>query len=105
MPGDAAISVISYGELIYGAEKSLDRDRTLRTLLDLVTLIPVLPLPARAGELYGMARRILEQKGMMIGSNDLWIAAHGLAEDAVVVTNNVSEFIRVPGLKVENWTG
>lgn len=103
-PGDAAISVITSGELLYGAEKSLNRELALQQLADLATLIPVLPLPQEAAATYGAIRAHLEARGTMIGNNDLWIAAHARAEGLVLVTNNEREFKRVPGLKVENWT-
>ena len=102
-PGEAALSVITYGELLYGAAKSLQRTAALERLRDLVLLLPALALPEGAGETYGMLRAELEAKGEMIGNNDLWIAAHALAAGLVLVTNNEKEFRRVRGLKVQNW--
>lgn len=101
--GDAAISVVTYGELRYGAEKSGAPAASFRRLQDLVGLIPVLPLSATAGEHYGEIRAALEQGGQMIGNNDLWIAAHAKDAGLTLVSNNEREFRRVPGLKVENW--
>jgi len=102
-PGEAAISVITSGELLYGAEKSQHRARALEQLEELATLIPVLPLPENAAQTYGTIRRYLEVHGETIGNNDLWIAAHAKAADLILVTNNEREFKRVPGLKVQNW--
>jgi tRNA(fMet)-specific endonuclease VapC len=102
-PGDAAISVITSGELLYGAEKSQQRARALEQLEELVSLIPVLPLPENAAHTYGSIRRQLEVRGETIGNNDLWIAAHAKAAGLILVTNNEREFRRVPGLKVQNW--
>lgn len=101
--GEAAISVITSGELLYGAEKSQHRARARQQLEELATLIPVLPLPENAAHTYGMIRRQLEARGEMIGNNDLWIAAHAKAAELILVTNNEREFRRVPGLKVQNW--
>ena len=101
--GDAAISVITYGELLYGIEKSKDRVLRLRQFSELSSLLPVLPLPESGGETYGAIRAALESRGETIGNNDLWIAAHAKAAALTLVTNNESEFRRVPGLKVENW--
>lgn len=101
--GDAALSVVTYGELLYGAHKSRQRELALARLADLVTLLPVLDLPARAADEYGEIRAALEKKGEVIGGNDLWIAAHAKAEKLILVTNNKGEFKRVPGLKVQNW--
>jgi tRNA(fMet)-specific endonuclease VapC len=102
-PGEAALSVITYGELFYGAAKSLQRAAALERLQELVRLLPALALPDSAGEAYGSIRADLESKGEMIGNNDLWIAAHALAAGLVLVTNNEREFRRVRGLKVQNW--
>ncbi|RJF90041.1 type II toxin-antitoxin system VapC family toxin [Oleomonas cavernae] len=101
--GAAAISVITYGELRYGAEKSTSRDSSLERLAALVSLLPVLALPDSAAETYGLLRAELERRGEMIGGNDLWIAAHALSEQFTLVTNNVREFQRIPGLAIENW--
>ena len=102
-PGEAALSVITYGELLYGAAKSSQRQAALERLQELVHLLPALPLPESAAEEYGSIRAELESKGEMIGNNDLWIAAHALATGLTLVTNNQSEFRRVRGLKVQNW--
>jgi len=102
-PGEAALSVITYGELLYGAAKSTHRTAALERLRELVQLLPALPLPETAAETYGTIRAELELKGEMIGNNDLWIAAHALASGLILVTNNEKEFRRVRGLKIQNW--
>ena len=61
-------------------------------------------MPETAAEAYGLVRARLEAKGETIGNNDLWIAAHAMAANLTLVTNNEREFRRVPGLKVQNWT-
>jgi tRNA(fMet)-specific endonuclease VapC len=104
LPADSAsISVITYGELRYGVERSGARDRALQLLLELATLLPVAPLPALAGAAYGEIRALLSRQGKIISNNDLWIAAHARTAGLTLVTNNEREFSRVPGLKVENW--
>ena len=102
-PGEAALSVITYGELQYGAAKSAQRESALERLRELVNLLPALSLPETAGEAYGMIRAQLESRGEMIGNNDLWIAAHAMAARLTLVTNNEREFRRVRGLKIQNW--
>lgn len=102
-PGDAAISVITWGELLYGAEKSAQRKKALLLLEEFKTLVPVLPLPENAGKIYGAIRASQESQGKPIGNNDLWIAAHAKAATLTIVTNNEQEFQQVPGLKVQNW--
>jgi tRNA(fMet)-specific endonuclease VapC len=104
-PGDAAISVITWGELLYGAEKSQQRKRALQLLEEFKSFVPVLPMPENAGKTYGTIRAILESKGKPIGNNDMWIAAHAKAVALTIVTNNEREFQRVPGLMIQNWVG
>src|SRR5437879_2343643 len=101
--GEAALSVITYGELLYGAAKSAQRTAALDRLRELVQFLPALPLPESATESYRTLRTELESKGEMIGNNDLWIAAHALAAKLILVTNNEKEFQRVRGLKLQNW--
>lgn len=102
--GEAALSVVTYGELRYGAAKSKQKQVTTARLTDLISLIPVLPLPDTAAREYGEIRATLEAKGETIGGNDLWIASHARCLGLILVTNNEREFTRVPGLKVQNWT-
>jgi len=102
-PGEAVLSVITYGELVYGAEKSQFREQASRQLAELASLLPVMELPFRAGEIYGSIRAALEAEGCTIGNNDLWIAAHAKAASLILVTNNEREFRRVQGLDIQNW--
>lgn len=101
--GDVVMSTITYGELNYGAQKSQHREMALSRLSSLSALIPVKPLPVEVAEAYGRIRARLEHAGTPIGANDLWIAAHAMAEGWVLVSNNLREFSRVDGLQSENW--
>ncbi|MGD9825257.1 type II toxin-antitoxin system tRNA(fMet)-specific endonuclease VapC [Desulfobacter sp.] len=102
-PGEAAISIITWGELLYGAEKSKQKKNVLTLLNEFSILVPVLAMPESAGKSYGIIRAFLESNGKPIGNNDLWIAAHAKAENLTLVTNNEKEFTRIPKLKVRNW--
>jgi tRNA(fMet)-specific endonuclease VapC len=102
-PGEAVLSVITYGELLYGVEKSQFRGQAMKQLAELAGLMPVMELPSEAGQFYGAIRAALEVKGETIGNNDLWIAAHAKAAGLTLVTNNEREFRRVEGLKTQNW--
>ena len=102
-PEEVAMSTITYGELIYGAQKSNQKKRVLRILEQLKERIPILSPNDNAATVYGEIRTHLEKSGNTIGANDLWIASHARAEGLTLVTNNVGEFKRVPKLKVENW--
>ena len=103
-PGEAVLSVITFGELLFGAEKSIQRVDAVRRLEELAGAIPVLPLPEGAARAYGLMRADLEHKGQIVGNNDLWIAAHARAADLILVTNSEREFRRIHGLRIENWT-
>lgn len=100
---ELVMSAITVGELRFGAEKSQARERALATIAQLVQMIQPCALPMAAAEHYGRVRATLQQQGLPIGNNDLWLAAHALAEGWTLVTNNTQEFSRVPGLRVENW--
>ena len=102
-PGEAVLSVITFGELLYGAARSTRRAEALARLAELRRLLPVLPLNEAVADSYGTIRADLESRGERIGNNDLWIAAHALAADLVLVTNNEKEFSRVKGLRAQNW--
>ena len=96
------MSVITAAELHYGVARKGSAELRKRVAKAL-TLVPVLPLPLGAGPHYGTMRAELERRGKPVGANDYWIAAHALAEDAVLVSNNLREFERVTGLHLENW--
>ena len=100
--GSVAISVIVAAELRYGAVRR-GSARLTRQLEAVLSAIETLPLAAPADRHYGMIRCALERIGRPIGHNDLLIAAHALALDSALVTHNVREFARVPGLTVEHW--
>jgi len=102
-PGSVAMSVVTLGELVFGAERSQARAQAIGNLARLVELIPVLNLPESAGRHYGRIRAALTAAGTPIGNNDLWIAAHAAADALILVSNNSREFERVQGLQVENW--
>lgn len=97
-----ATSVIVAAELRYGATKR-NSSRLSRQLEEILEVLPVLALEAPADRFYGMLRARLERAGELIGPNDLLIAAHALALDCVLVTDNEREFVRVPNLRMENW--
>jgi len=95
-------SIVAAAELRYGASKS--NSAKLAERIDLIlSALEILPLETPADRQYAALRHHLTRQGTPIGPNDLLIAAHALASDLTVVTANVREFSRVPGLKVENW--
>ena len=101
--GEAVISVITFGELLYGAAKSTRRTEAIARLQELKRFLHVLPLDEAVADAYGEMRADLESRGQLIGNNDLWIAAHSRSAKLTLVTNNEQEFARVKGLQIQNW--
>ena len=101
--GRMAISAITLSELFHGAEKSAKVQQNLAVVEEFSSLLEVLPYTAKASQHYGAIRSELEKSGRPIGVNDLHIAAHARSEGLTLVTNNLGEFERVPGLLLENW--
>jgi tRNA(fMet)-specific endonuclease VapC len=97
------LSTVVLGELEFGAEKSAYTERNRNRLAELTRRLPLLGLDAETAACYGRIRSHLERLGTPIGANDLWIAAQAQRHGATVVTDNLREFERVPGLGVENW--
>jgi tRNA(fMet)-specific endonuclease VapC len=97
------MSVITQGELLAGLARKPLATKLKARFANLCLGVTVLDLPSSAAAHYGSLRPHLEQKGSVIGGNDLWIAAHALALELTLVTNNTREFKRVPGLQIENW--
>lgn len=101
--GRMAISAITLSELFHGAERSAKVAQNLAVIEEFASLLDVLPYTAKASQHYGAIRSALEKVGRTIGVNDLHIAAHARSEGLTLVTNNLGEFQRVPGLLLENW--
>jgi tRNA(fMet)-specific endonuclease VapC len=101
--GEVVISVITFGELYNGALKSLETKADLNNVNRLGERLPVQPMSVEVAKTYGKIRSMLEKQGNVIGSNDLWIAAHALTLNLTVITNNSKEFSRVENLNIENW--
>jgi len=97
------ISSITLGELHYGAEKSSRRIENLTAIEHFVARLEVLPFADKAAAHYGQLRAELERAGAPCGPHDTQIAGHARSEGLVVVTNNMREFGRMPGVRAENW--
>jgi tRNA(fMet)-specific endonuclease VapC len=100
-PGALVTSVINECELSFGAAR-VNSAALPGKIINLLRLIPALPLTADIVTYYASIRAHLERQGTPIGPNDTLIAAHALALGATLVTGD-AEFARVPGLQVENW--
>ncbi len=101
--GEMCISSITVAELMHGVEKSSKPEHNLRQVEDFTSRLEVLDYTNKAAAHYGDIRADLERKGTPIGVNDLHIAGHARSEGLTLVTNNLREFKRVEGLRVNNW--
>lgn len=102
--GQLCISSVTLGELIFGAEHSQQVERNLADIEAMITRLEVLPFDNRAAYHFGQIRATLYKIGKPIGSYDMMIAGHTRASGLILVTNNIKEFERIPGIQLENWT-
>ena len=98
------ISSITLSELIYGVSKSSKPEQNRMALTQFIAPLEVLPYDDESSQYYGDLRVHLEKQGTPIGALDMLIAAHALSVNCTLVTNNEKEFVRVPKLKIVNWT-
>ncbi len=101
--GEIAISSITVSELYYGAYKSDKREQNLLSLNNFLSPFNIIEFDMECSLVYGKIRTELEKKGEIIGSIDMLIASCSLAKDFTLITNNLKEFKRIKGLRVENW--
>lgn len=97
------ISSVTLGELYYGAEKSARRLENLTAIAAFAARLEILAFGDKAAMHYGQLRAELERAGTPCGAHDLQIGGHARSEGLVLVTNNLREFARMPGLRSENW--
>ena len=97
------LSTVTVSELYYGVAKSRKVAQNRQALQEFLLPLSIAHYDSQAAEIYGPIRATLERSGNMIGPLDMMIAAHALSLDVTLVTNNVAEFSRVAGLRIENW--
>jgi tRNA(fMet)-specific endonuclease VapC len=102
-PGQWCISAVTCSELRYGIARRPEAVRLHRIVQEFLRISPILPWDGPAATRHGDLRAQLRASGTPIGDFDEMIAAHALAVDAVVVTDNTRHFARVPGLVLDNW--
>ena len=103
-PYSIGISSISVAELEYGIAKSKYPEKNRIALLEFLSPFELIPFTNQDAEAFGTIREYLRKKGTPIGPYDLQIAAQCISRDFTLVTHNVKEFSRIPGLQIENWT-
>ena len=97
------MSSITLGELHYGAEESARRAENLTAIEHFAARLDVLPFGDKAAAHYGQVRAELERAGMPCGPHDMQIGGHARSEGLIVVSNNLREFARMPGIRAESW--
>lgn len=102
--GQLSISSVTLGELVFGAEHSLQVKQNLTDIEAMIARLEVLPFDNKAAYHFGQIRATLYSIGKPIGPYDMMIAGHARASGLILVTNNIREFERVPGLQFENWS-
>lgn len=98
-----AISVITYGELVFGAKKSSSMEKNLARVRRIAELFPIIDITPAIMETFGEYKAMLSKSGLIIDDMDLMIAATAITHNFVLVTNNVKHFGRIEGLEVDNW--
>ncbi len=101
---DIYISSISVAELQYGVEKSEFIDKNRVALLEFLSIFNIICFDDKDAVEFGKLKVNLERNGRIIGPMDLLISAQALSKNLTLVTNNIKEFARIDGLKIENWT-
>ena len=102
-PADFQLPSIVAAELWYGAEHSRNPSKDLKIVDEFIRAFELAPFDGASAREYGRLRQLLGSQGMQIGDRDLMIAACALANRATLVTNNLGEFERIPGLQLESW--
>ncbi len=102
-PYQIKLSAISLAELEYGVSKSRNRNENRRALVHFASAFDILAFDDRDAEVYGLLRADLEKKGRVIGPYDMEIAAQAITRKLILVSNNTTEFSRIPHLRLENW--
>jgi len=102
--GELAISAVTYGELMHGAEKSDRPERSRRIIKDFAMRLDMVDFDHAAAAHFAQIKAHLSKAGKIIGSYDMMIAGTAIAHGLILVTNNTREFSRVDGLRIENWT-
>ena len=97
------LSSITVAELFYGAEKSKARKKNWAVVEEFVSNFNIVPFDEKSCQIYAKTRASLEKSGLPIGPMDLLIASISIANNYILVTNNIKEFKKIKGLKLENW--
>ena len=99
-----SISVITYGELLFGAKKSQNYEKNIAMVYRIKELFPIIEVDRAIIEAFSELKANLQKSGSSIDDFDLLIASTALTMNSILVTNNEKHFNRIKGLKIENWS-
>jgi len=102
-PSEINLPSITVAELFYGAEKSKAKKKNWAIVENFISTFEIVPFDEKSCEIYARIRASLEKSGVPIGPMDLLIASISLANNSILVSNNIKEFRRIKGMKLENW--
>jgi len=101
--GELLLSSVAWAEIEFGIAKSTRQAHNRQVFDTIAQHLKIMPFSPQVARHYGQIRAMLERESTPIGPNDMLIAAEALAQDATLVTDNMREFSRVKGLRLENW--
>ncbi len=99
-----SLSVVTYGELVYGARKSQNVEKNLAKVYRIAELFPIIPVSPAIMDIFGTLKANLEKSGQSIDDMDLLIAATAITNNLILVTNNTRHFSKIKDLETANWT-
>ena len=99
-----SISVVTYGELLYGAKKSTNSEKNLAVVYRIKELFPIIDVDKAVMETFSDLKVKMQKIGTVIDDMDLLIAATALTMNFILVTNNEKHFRKIAGLRLENWS-
>lgn len=97
------ISVVSYGELVFGAEKSSNREKNMKTVEAIKSIFPMLDVNSKIMSCFGRLKATLQKTGKNVDDMDLLIAATAMVNNLTLVTHNTEHFENIPGLSFTDW--
>lgn len=98
-----SISVVSYGELVFGAQKSQQVQKNLQTVEAIKKIFPIENIDSDIMDVFGNIKAQLQKKGITVDDMDLLIGSTAIANDMTLVTHNTKHFENMPGIKLEDW--
>ena len=98
-----SISVVSYGELVFGAQKSQQIQKNLQTVETIKNIFPIENIDSDVMDVFGELKAQLQKKGKSVDDMDLLIGSTAIANDMTLVTHNTKHFENMPGIKLEDW--